>query len=319
MNNVYLERIRRNLLVVSQYFAPSKSSYSVLKNCSSASTAEDMLSWLNKLGETKDFPENFRNFFYEVDIMLKEIIKIDKEISDALVLRDEKYKSVKDEYAKRGMNYDAFVLSNDNYLDMSYVQKKEFLDRLNKQIELVGISLDQGIKKEKKLGKEYNSEVSRMANINNSNDKNQIDSIQRRAGNNFKIVSNPDENFVYSILSHFRDQQREGSKLNIDIDYSNGNAVSLVIGYKGNVVDEREPAYKCVYSDLDYFNSVVRPVLLAEHVIDENVRSNTLDDELVSENDTGETISVNGNSKEVMDTSEELNLGVMLEKIIMLR
>lgn len=307
MNNVYLERIRRNLLIVSQYFDPERSSYSILKSCASSSTAEEMLLNLNKLGETKDFPDNFRNFFFEVDRMLNEIIRIDKEISDTLSKRDDKYREVKDEYAKRGMVYDDSSLTNEDYLNMSYIQKKEYLERLDKQLEFVDISLDEGIKKEKRLGEGYSDEINRMANVNNSNDKGQINSIERQAINNFKIVNNPDENFVFSIIEHFREEQREGSRLNIDIDYSNSSAVTLVVGYKGNVVNEKESAYKCVFSDMEYFNAFVRPMLISQHVIDGEVKSNLDNGELDSENNIGETMSVSGDTKEVMETSDELN------------
>ena len=76
---------------------------------------------------------------------------------------------------------------------------------------------------------------------------------------------------------------------------------------KSNVVNEKESAYKCVFSDMEYFNAFVRPMLISQHVIDGEVKSNLDNGELDSENNIGETMSVSGDTKEVMETSDELN------------
>ncbi len=306
MKNIYLERIRRDLLLVSQYFDPAKSSYAILKSCSSSQDATTMLENLYKLGSTKDYPDSFRDFFQETENMLKALIEIDKKIENTQNQINEKYNELEKEFEKRGIKYDNEFYLDNNYKDLSYVQKKEYLEKLEKQLQKVDIALDDGIKKEKELGQKFNEKLEEMTNSEDNNEKSKLQNIQKNAEDNYKIVSNPDEKFVTTLIEYFRSNQKEESKLNINIEYK-GDSVELNIGYKGKVVNEQDSLYKCVYSDMDYFNKEIKPILIEEHILESETNSKLEDGKLTSENELGESLEVTGNEDEAIEIQQEIN------------
>lgn len=307
MNNLYLEKIRNNLKTVSKYFDPTKSSYAILMGCIKGRTAEEMIKGLLTLGNNKDFPNEFREFFYNTYKMLDMLIVMDKEIINKQQKINENYEAIKNEFHDRKIDYNSSFKMNNDYEKMSYSQKKDYLEKLDKQLKLVDNALQNGINKEKKSGQSFDENINDLSFAEETNtEKGKVDAIQNNASSNVKIVVSPSANDVIGIINYYRENQNNDSKFFFNIDYSN-NGVTLDIGFKGNKVNEKEPLFKCIYNNMEYFNKEIRPTLIEEHVLDGDVSSRVENGTFESKNETGETMSATGDPNAVLDTSYELN------------
>lgn len=307
MNNVYIEKIKMYLREVANYFDPQKSSYQILMRTINSSNASEMLDELNKLGLTRDYPENLKNFFGETYKMLEAIEKQEQQINQNNNQIKEKGQEVKEELNKRNIDYNLEYGIEKQLDKMSYVEKQEYIAKQEKQLKNIELALEKGIKQEKTSGDEFDDRIYNLTKPEAlSNDKGEVRKINEDARNNKLYLLNPDSNDVLTIIGDLRETQTNNNKLNIKINYENSKMVTLQIGYKGTQVDESKPLYNCVYSDSDYFKASILPVLLSEHLIDD-VNKFQENGSLNSENSDGETLEVTGNEKEVNFVNNEIN------------
>ena len=157
--NINIEVIKKSLEGVSKFFDPTKSTYQTLKNCIESNlTAEELKQELAKIGSTNDYPKEFQNFFYNCFEELKVLAEKDKEIKDTLGKIKEKNIELEQEMRKRNVEYKPEFVNNDEYLNMNYEQKKQYLENITSTLETLTTRIE-GVKKEKTSGEKFDEKL----------------------------------------------------------------------------------------------------------------------------------------------------------------
>lgn len=315
MNDFSILKIKKNLEGVINFFEPGKLVYTTINNCiNSDFTAEQMMVELSKIGSTNDYPEEFQNFFYDRFNELKLLAEKDREIQyfhDEIKMLN---LNLSQEFAKRGIDYNAELVLNDNYKDLSYSEKKEYLsicrserEKLLEKVKAVNLEKESGQAFDEKLGSQYDNSEDGLVN-----NYSQINKIQNDSSENRKMISNPALNTVMNYINNYRENQQEQCNLNVKIVYDNNSGVTLTIGFKGSIVDEKYPLIECYYSDETQFNKDIYPALVEDHVIDGGVNGYDIQNgNLESENINGEGLEIQGNSNVSSSTQQYLDAQVV--------
>ncbi len=268
MNNVSIENIKNVLDNIKSLFDPNKNSYQILNNCTKPNMkAEDMLIELNKLGSTKDYPEELQAFFYNRYQELESLAKLDQEIKRNLEIIEKLNQELSNEFQKKHAQYSPDFYLDQDYFSFTYNEKKVYLSKLNNDIEILK-SQKSAISKEKSSGEKYNKDLTRKDVEYN---KEELNNIQEKASKNKITYVNPLLSDVKSYYSYYQTNQRENSKLNVTIDYTNNN-IKLNIGYKGTEINEQEPLIECLFSDPNYFEAEIYPYLIHEHIVEGGIK-----------------------------------------------
>ena len=311
MNNASIENIKKALDNVKHLFDPSKSSYQILNNCTRENmTASDMLIELNKIGDTKDYPEELRKFFYNRYQELEALAKLDQEIK----IREETISKLNQElsieFQKRHEEYSVKIDFNKNYFSMNYNEKKEYLAKLNNDIETLK-NQKRSLNKEKTSGKEYDQELTSKDIEYN---KEELNNIQEKANKNKITYVNPLINNVKNYYNYYQTNQKENSNLNVAIEYIDNNNIKLNIGYKGTEINENEPLIECIFSDPNYFEAEIYPYLVHEHVVEGGIKGyNIKENKLKSENINDEHLEVKADPEKLNQTAFYLDQEIVRE------
>ena len=309
-NNISTEHIKKQLASVKELFDPNKESYRLLNNCiSNDLNAYDMLGELNKIGNTGEYPMELQKFFIEKYKELTMLAEIDLLIKQTLDKITSKNRELEVELKKRNVFYDVNTSYNKDFEKMSYIEKKEYLDSLNKDLFQFDEKLI-AIKKEKKSGDSFDEKLEgKLENkeIASPNHDEEIRKMQEESMKNIRVFTNPMIENVKSFLNYYRSNQRENSTLNVKVEYNTSSGVVLDIGYKGTEVNENDVLTRCVFSDMDYFQSDIYPYLIEEHIIDGGIKGYDIEkDKLKSVNLNDESLEVIGSDDTVNNTGNIL-------------
>lgn len=311
MNNVSIENIKNVLDNIKSLFDPNKNSYQILNNCTKPNMkAEDMLIELNKLGSTKDYPEELQNFFYNRYQELESLAKLDQEIKRNLEIIEKLNQELSNEFQKKHAQYSPDFYLDQDYFSFTYNEKKVYLSKLNNDIEILK-SQKSAISKEKSSGEKYNKDLTRKDVEYN---KEELNNIQEKASKNKITYVNPLLSDVKSYYSYYQTNQRENSKLNVTIDYTNNN-IKLNIGYKGTEINEQEPLIECLFSDPNYFEAEIYPYLIHEHIVEGGIKGyNIKENNLKSENINAEHLEIKANPNKLNQTATYLDSEVATDE-----
>lgn len=311
MRNVSVDYIKKRLNEVSSAFDPNLDTYKIIKGCVNNNfTSEKMMYELLKIGSTKNFPKEFQNFFYETFEELKLLVEKDKEIEFLLNKIEQKHHELQNEFLKRNLNYDVEFIRNNDFLNMTYEEKKDYIyvcqKELNKlEYQLSALSLDK--KSGEKFDKKMEADSSRDNEIVFGNNE-EVKEIQEKSEKNVIYFNNPSANDVLNYINDYRSNAQSNSRLNISVDYQSDGYVDLKIGYIGNEVNENYPMIKCNFSDVNFFNDEVYSMLLEEHVIDGGIKGYQIENQnLKSENLNEEKMEVSGNTNVILQTGVYLD------------
>lgn len=311
MNNVSIESIKKSLEEVSKFFDPTKSTYGVIKSCISLEiTAEDMIFKLAKIGSTNNYPKELQDFFYDTFEKLKLLAEKDKEIFALLEKIERKSKELENEFSKRNIFYNGSFVKNNDYLNMTYNEKKEYISKCNEEIVKLDSQLD-ALSLEKLSGESFDEKM----NVNNTiedefvlKNNEETKKIQEESEKNIIYFNNPSVRDVLNYINDYRNNSQDNSRLDIKIQYQNDSSVKLNIGYKGIEVNEKYPMIECNFSDVNLFNQEIYPVLLEEHVIDGGIKGyNVKNDSLTSENLNEEGLEIAGNAYMISQAGQYLD------------
>lgn len=309
-NNISIEHIKKQLASVKELFDPSKESYRLLNNCISNNfTAYDMLGELNKIGNTNEYPMELQNFFIEKYKELTMLAEMDLLIKQTLDKITSKNRELEAELKKRNVFYNVNISYNKDFEQMTYIEKKEYLDRLDKDLLIFDEKL-KAIKKEKVSGDSFDEKLDeKLENkeMTSPNHNEEIHRIQEDSMKNIRVFTNPMLENVKNFLNYYKFNQRENSTLNLKIEYNTSSGVVLDIGYKGTEVNENDVLTRCVFSDMNYFQSDIYPYLLEEHIIDGGIKGYDIEKEqLKSVNLNDEGLEVIGSDDVVKQTENIL-------------
>ena len=245
MNNISIEIIKKQLEEVKQLFDPSKSSYQILNSCTANNmTAEEMLNQLKKLGDTKNYPQELRQFFYNRYQELEALSTLDQNIKENLEKLNQANQNLEQELKTRNVNYISPIKSNPDYLNMTYNDKKQYLSQILEETDKIK-NQKIAVNKEKLLGEKYDQTIIEANSVDTN--KQEINKIQKDAENNKVTYINPLLSDVRNYYNYFKTNQREKASLNVKVDYTNSNAIKVNIGYKGTEVSEKEPMIECFF------------------------------------------------------------------------
>lgn len=300
MNNVSIGSIKKSLEEISKFFDPTKSTYSVIKSCiGDEMTAEEMLMQLLKIGNTNNYPIELQDFFYNRFEELKLLAEKDREILVYFQEIEKKNKQLDIEFKKRNIVYNGDFVTNFDYLNMTYNEKKEYIFKCKEEIKKLDNQLE-ALSFEKQSGESFNEKMNTDNQVKDEfvlKNNEETKRIQEESKKNIIYFNNPSVRDVLNYINDYRNNSQDDSRLNVKIEYQNDSSVRLNIGYKGVEVNEKYPMIECNFSDVNLFNKEIYPVLLEEHVIDGGIKGyNVENNNLTSENLNEEGLQIEGNS-----------------------
>lgn len=310
-NNISIDHIKKQLASVKELFDPNKESYTLLNNCISNNlSAYDMLEQLNKIGNTNEYPVELQNFFvekYKELCMLAEVDLLIKQTLDKIYSKD---RELEMEMNKRNVFYTGNISYNRDFEKMTYIEKKEYLYALNKDL----LAFDDkllAVKKEKESGESFDENLNKKLEnqeITGTKHNEEINKIQEESMKNVRLFTNPMLENVKSFFNYYKSNQSENNFLNVKVEYDASYGVVLDLGYKGTEVNESDVLTRCVFSDMNYFQSEIYSYLLEEHIIDGGIKGyNVEDNKLKSVNLNDENLEVVGSDDVIRQTADALD------------
>ena len=309
-NNIDIRAIKKNLGEVSGLFDPNKPTYKILTECANDEniTSDELVKKLSTITDSKDYPMELRNYFYKTIKDLDYLNEKDKEIerlqNDIVKENDELMAEMK----KRNVDYYEPLQFNNDYKNLTYNEKQEYIEKLKNDLENLkskNLSLKEN---EKKLGEEFSEELIQKTESNDLQESQMDEKMEKinKEALETKFLANPPLDELKRNYEFMKNYQTDNSKLNVEVNYKNDGNIEVSIGYKGTEVNEKYPLVSINYTDIDYFNKEILPFLVNEHVEDGVKDKDQTDEQIESENSYDETLSIAGNKDVVENTSQTI-------------
>ena len=309
-NNIDIRAIKRNLREISGFFDPNKPTYQIITECANDEniTAKDLIEKLGTITDSSEYPMELRDYFYKTMKDLEHLKEKDKEIEQLQIDIVKENNELMVEMKKRNVDYYEPLEFDENYKNLTYNEKQEYIEKLKKDLENFknkNMSLKEN---EKKLGEEFGEELTEKTESNDLQET-QIDEKMEKINEDAvktKFLANPNIEELKRNYDFMKDYQTESSKLNVEVKYKDDGNIELNLGYKGYEVNEKYPLVSINYTDMDYFNKEVLPFLVQEHVEDGVKSKEQTNEAIESENSYDETLSIEGNKEVVNNTSQTI-------------
>jgi len=299
-NNIDINIIRRNLVEVSNLFDPEKRTYQILNEVANNpdSTTEDLIKAFKEIGDLKEYPPELANYLHKTYNDLQALDELNKEIENLIEETKKENEILINEFKKRNVEYDGNLNFETDYENMTYNQKKEYIEKLKADLELLKEKNKKIDEEEKKLGEKFDEKTLEEVNgpdLKESTHNEEMVDINEKAEDNYKIYNNPTLDDVTTYYNFMADNQTDESKLNVEIEYKEDGNIEVKIGYKGTEVNEKNPMLLLNYTDKEYFDTEVLPYLIERHIVDtEELKKEQDESHIKSENSFGETMAVVG-------------------------
>ena len=295
-----LEDIKNSLREVLPFFDSDSSYYQIISNCALSNvSAEEMLSEFSSLRNIKSEAPEVSLYFENMYNAINSFVVVNKRINDAMDEAQKLNEEIAFEFSKRNVSYNTEFVRDNSFLQMSFEQRKNFLDKLLLDNEVLKGKL-KSFEVEKKLGDEFDNKLEEKDVSFDGvlpNQVSEIDKIQRDASDNYKLIVNPSLDVVMSNVNFYKDNQSDNSIFDMTINYEKSDSVDLEISFKGSNVNEKFPKIIFNFSDVSYFNSDILPRVTNDYAKD-GIKDVSKDGSVISSSNIyDESLTITGDSK----------------------
>ena len=209
---------------------------------------------------------------------------------------------------KRGIHYYEPLDFKEDYQNLSYNEKSEYIEKLKQDLENFKNKNYALNNKEKKSGEGFSKEITKETQSNepslkkSEEDINNINEYVQKT----QYKENPSIEEVERNYEDMEKNQTERSTLNVEVEYKDDGNAEIRLGFKGTEVNEKYQMITYNYTNMEEFNKVLND-LIKDHVSGGKITIEQSEKSVESTNSYGESLSIEGNEEEIQNASAKIN------------